>query len=713
MDKNKEIELEQNSHNQNEMSEKETNEKKEISKSKVLFVVFVIFVLLATTILLVAMKTTFIASLAACIQEKPSESTKYISFRIFSENQNYASYKDEVVLAIRTDKATALREEQIEVRTQKFHDVLVNYSSIFKDVYAYETERKEEKDTSKDYQQFIGNLKIDLDNQREIDATKELIDLIADSVHYAMSVDAIYKNTDQNKVADTMEEFIDRVNNSKAVEDFYMEQIEPGEYDPQPERGLGSKYKDSIKLASKNNGEAAFDYISELNLRYNDPGDKEVIGIHIVSVVGENAYAILETKINISDQYKAQLSCGTIRPYTNNDIILAEVPFVINEQEMQNKAQKFVDDFKKALTLDGKLLSYYDAYLECLENEYLAEHSAENKEPENAEVAEVTEETSGENEEKMNTVIDDFNSGVDELVDSVEAQYDISSEWGSVVFLEEYIQIMKVLVTDAVLDQLLINHPDLISDEISEEEKQDLISNVENRNKFMHISQIECVNEKMVKDLDLSAFNTNYPIESGNDIPEVLMKKIFTYKIDELGDMDVSVILTPQGSFLTNVKISWMKETSNENESVEAQENPIMADQNVELFNKPNLLRMMQEAKENIDPNAYEDNEAYELAVARWLHNNYPDYFGNPDQNPGGASGSSRLYFTSTIDKIIQDTKWNVHSIYEDLGYAMEGSLFGYLLTDNGSYSSFTDDVSDVVSDVKDGIKDFWWDLWH
>ena len=688
---------------------------KEKNKSNLLIVLFFGFAIVITIVLFVVCRTTFAASLSACYQEKVANKSKYISFEILSDEDTFSSYKQKVIHNIRVDKAKEVREKQMAERKALTYDSLAKYCSLIKEAYSYEKERKEEKETSKDQQIFEKELSIPLVQEEDINSSKELILAIADSLHYAMAKDAFYKDKSQKKVQELMDSFLDDLSNSTINEEYHIEQIEQGKYDPKPQKGLAGIHRKKIKAVVEKKGDSVFDYVLEYNVSYVGSTSLKVLDISVLSIVGKDTFAILETKVSIPDKYRDILASGVVYPYSENRIYNAQVPFLINEQEMINKSQQFAKNFHKILTFDGKGEELLNSYIELFEKAI----AVENNENENEELT-----------KKMN----EKTALIETVLDSVDEQYDPASEWGIRVFFEEYGCIIQQLLAKNAQDSVAINHPELFSDEMTEEEKQVLISEIESLKELFRMPQFEYIGEEDLENIDLNAFITNYVKETGMEAPEVIVKKAFIYQLGISGKMNLSVILTSKGVFITHVELNWDNKQDKENGvETDNQDTDNNQDENEQtgffknvkenLYETPNLPRMLNEAKNAVSRDMYGSEEAYELEVRRWLYNTYPDYFENPDQSEVGTTGGN-FYYSNAFDKFMIDTSRNIRSVYEDLGYIMEGTLLGYLFTPNGAYRNFADDVSDTAGQVADGVKeaisdvgnsisDMWWSLWN
>lgn len=679
-----------------------SNPEKKIVKKKPIIITcvsIIFFVLLLALIF----KTTLVASTIACISEKPDNYSDYITFQLLPSKKNFISYKKSVTTQIREDKATKVREQQIQEREELISQIALSCTEQLVSAFSYETLKKKEADTAEDLKKFME--KCDLPAISECDKYKDLLESIATSVHYAMASDSYYNDISSEEISSIMDPFISTLNTAKPVRQLQIEQISPGEYDPEPQKDLAKRYKTVLEKCQKANTQKQYDYIASDQTTFSDKNGEKLLTIKNIYAIGKSDYALLLTEMILPHKYVKVLPHGTLYYYGDtNTLETPATPFIINEDEMRTKADIMATDFKKIWSLDGKTPEYAQAVNNICakassELEAVEENNAADAE-ESADESEVSSEVEDAILDECSNLENEITNKGNEIKSYLATEFDQDSEWGSIVFLESCLYNAQNLFYIYAQDKSN-SYLNQTNDQLTDEQKAELQNWINQEEQLLlYMPDPLFVTEEEVQDMDYSTFETEYTAQTGKDLPTIIKTKAFTYSYENIGTMKITNILTPVGVFITNIE--WIAEKTEE-------DNAILSDMSQDLYTLPNLPKMEAEAKNAIHQEDYPDETSYNAAINNWLYEHYPDYYENPNQASDTSSSSSAptsFYYHSTLDKFVKDTSRTISSIYEDIGYITEGTILGYLFTPNGSFRSFADDVSDAASDVIQELRD-------
>lgn len=697
----------------------------------------IILVWLAALIFYLVTKTTIGAGLAACISERVF-TKDYLKIGMMPEGDDFSTYKDKVVYQIRVDKAERIRLQEEEQRTGIAKEFLRDLAYDIVDAYTYNEEYATLQENLQKYNTFMSDFKPEFVTEEEGVAIKELVDGIAGTVKCSMATDAYYPAYSQDYVRTQMSSLFVGLSGDDPQEEFVIEQITPGEYDPEPTEWYGKTYGEDIELLRKRIGEEVFDYdyITQFTLTYAGDNSESVIEVCLVAIVNKDNCILIDAGTAVDDEkYSGIIADGNVRPFSDTapvEMNIPEVPVILSLEGMQEKADEFIGLFEEMLTAyfadEDALNELYEIYIKDLEEEETEEETKEGTEEEVEEISEdyddVEHETVEEEKLKIEVIEEQINN-------SIEAKYSPDKEWGSIILLESFSEAMvnavDILLVERFMEEGIIQIDGI---DITEQDKAIVHTQAEAiRKTYTNVSEPLLIDSHLVVNSDKPSTNNATPVamksyeslcsefetgysqwneDSTDDVPQGMVGGYFRYEFEDNCIVEIAILGTNKGLYITDVGIDWLDE------------NTPFQDVTVSTYNVPNTIRMIEEAQKAIRRENYETEEEYDYAIANWLYENYPDYYNKPISAGNSKSKNNISYSNGGLLKRMRKI---VEQIDDSIEFSLRGTLPGYLFTDNGGLACLSDDYDILTRQVEEDINDrvdeiksdlsYWWDgLW-
>lgn len=686
--------------------------------------------------LFLTLKTTVIAGLIACISENENIG-EYVEIKMMPEEYTFSSYKNMLVNEIRVNKAIerkAQRKEFIYGKLQKL-------SNQMKDSYVYIEEAGWEKENLEKYNNYIKQLDIEAEKEFFKDMLSEMAKsaylYMSTDVYYPgykreqikTLAKGLYTDLAESTVTETFilepmypSEYDDvpEIGISKNYsEDILNVENEVGtdKYDYIAEIAMNYTKDDGTVVLEEQIvaivGESVFEIIEA---KVSLPEEY----CQIAAVGSIRPYSVSET----------EKICSTIEP------------IIINMDGMQAKAEEFLGLFKKIMGVyfsnEEALNEFYENYfmieeeneedsvtdVSQTENEISGEYTADDitdmSQSENIsqemivnetqiadtteETTESTEETETEEEVKYEDLL--FAQIEKEILTEIENTYSYEKEWGPYLVLDEFSDFMQngvnSILTKRKLDE---GETKIFGEEITEEEKNQIYTNAKvfekiyKNNQEIKLIESAALTEEEILTILTSAkdgvkghqngilgyfsyikqsFEKGYLEWCGETIPECILGTYFRYKIEGLCEIEMTLLDTTEGIYITGIGIYWNSEEE------------ILQDMKYRwIYERANTVFMRKKAEEAISRDAYETEEEYEEAIIKWLYENYPQYY-NSKSNTGKYSFVDYIRIFGIKVAPVEVGTWKA-----------------YLFSPNGYFNSFAEDVRDISKDVYHGVKNF------
>lgn len=707
--------------------------------NKKIVISIAILLCLCGVTLFVTFKTTLVAGGIACISEQVNLKD-YVQIQIMPKEYNFSSYKQMLVYQIRVDKAAKQRAQEEAQRTEVVYEPIKELAQIIFDGYTYIDAMAMEQENAEKYHDYMDSLHLETLTEAEKTVITDLLASIANTTHFGMSTDVYYKGYTPEQMRNLAEGFQASLKVCTATEEFVIEQITPGEYDPVPELEIAKEYTADIgKIAGlAQASEYPYDYIVRFTRNHESSAGMLLLKETITAIVSEENFVVLEAGTVLYDEAVFQIAAyGSARPYgtTESAIAVPEEPVIIQLAGMREKADEFVgmmqNTFKLYFANEAAFEEWYDAYYVVNETDIESENvTGEAEAPE-------TESTKEVDYESLQLV-----QMVNELQTEIETKYSVDTEWANIIFLSDFSNMLaganEILLTERFLNE---NKEDWEANGISQEQVDEFVQKAGKiKDLQANLAEPVLVRERLLlpetvltEDLgsvianknlaDLQqSFSTGYETWCEGTVPEVLYGGYYQYEFPGIATVELAVVYTEQGIYITEMGMKWTDTESLFTELLTS-------------YTIPNTVRMYKEAENKIDREWYSTEEAYQKAINQWLSTNYPQYYGSSSQQTGAAASSNYTYSggygNSRILRGIKDAANTASDVWDGVGYALEGTLAGYLFTDNGSFRSFGDDVENAVEEIKEeanalanevkqevntmvnGVKNWWHGLWH
>lgn len=685
-------------------------------------------------------KTTLVAGVVACTSEQVSLK-EYMQVQMMPKEYNFSSYKEALVYQIRVDKAAKQRALEEAQRTEVAYEPIKELAQILSDGYTYIDTTATEQENAEKYRNYMDSLQLETVTEVEKTAITDLLASIANTTHFVMSTDVYYKGYTTEQIKDLTEGFQASLKSCTVTEEFIIEQITPGEYDPVPELGIAKEYTADIGKAAglAESTEYPYDYIVRLSRNHEISADVPLLKESITAIVSEQNYVVLEAGAVLYDQDIFPIAAhGSVRPYGSMEYVIAvpEEPVLLQLTGMREKTEEFMglayDTFKLYFDNEAAIEEWYGAY-----------YTVEDVEDEAIEGTEGTVEAS-ENEPIKEVDYDSLQlvQMVNSLQTDIETKYSVDTEWANILFLSDLSNMLagasEALLTERFLNE---NKEEWEVNGITQAQVDEFVQKAGKIKVLQaNLSEPVLVQERLLlpetvltedfgsvianKNLaDLQrSFSTGYETWCEGEVSEILYGGYYQYEFPGIATVELAVVYAEQGIFITEMGMKWTDAES------------LFAELSTS-YTTPNTVRMYKEAESSISREAYSTEEAYQRAINQWLSTNYPQYYGNVSSQTGAAASSNYTYRGgyggSRILRSIRDAANTVEDVWYSAGYALEGTLAGYLFTNNGHFRSFGDDVENAVEEIKEeanalakevkqevntmvnGVKNWWYGLWH
>jgi len=314
----------------------------------------------------------------------------------------------------------------------------------------------------------------------------------------------------------------------------------------------------------------------------------------------------------------------------------------------------------------------------------------------------------------------------------IEERYSVDMEWPSIILLGNLCNTMtdcaNLLVVSRFVDE---NQEALISQGMTVAEVGEIKAVSEKVQKFsenipkpvlvesrillaenVNLEQFDTVlANKRISDLQM-IFANGYNVWCEGEVPESIYGEYFRYNFEGMCTVEMTLLNTEQGILLIDAEIDWL-------------DDELFGDISV-TYTMPNTVKMYKEAEAAIIREQYASEEEYQSAIAKWLCEKYPNYYGNSANTSSSSVYGSNSYshgnfnILEELGDVGKDILNTAEDVWSNVGYALEGTVPGYLFTNNGYYRSFADDLSDAAEEVKEvldekvsEVKNWWYGLWH
>lgn len=661
----------------------------------------VIVLCLCGVVVFLTLKTTLVAGVLACTSERVSL-LDYMQVQMMPKEHNFNSYKEALVYQIRVDKAAKKRALEETQRTAMAYEPIKELAQIIYEGYTYIDTMATEQENAEKCRDYLESIQVKTLTEKEQTGITQLITSIADSTHFFMSTDVYYKGYTTEQMKELAEGFQERLKACTITEEFVIEQITPGEYDPEPELGIAREYSADIEkiVGLAGTEEYPYDYIVRLFRNHEISAEVPLLKESITAIVSEQNLVVLEAGAVVYDQDIFPITAhGNVRPYgsVESAIDVPEEPIILQLGKMRQKTNEFM-----GITYDIFKL-YFDNEA-AVEEWYEACYAVEDVEDKNTESIE---------EEEIDYESLQFVQMVETMQNDIETKYSVDTEWANILFLSDLGTMLEgaseALLTERFLNE---NKEEWEANGITQEQMDEFLQKT-GKIKMMqqNLSEPVLIQERLllpetVLTEDLGSvianksftdirqnFLAGYGTWCDGPVPESLYAGYYQYEFSGIATVELSVLYTEQEIFITEMGMKWTDAES------------LFAELSVS-YTTPNLVKMYKEAESNINREAYSTEEAYQQAINQWLSNNYPQYYGNSSTQTGATSYSNYTYSSgyggSRILRGLRDAANAIEDVWDGVGYALEGTVVGYLFTNNGNFRSFEDDVNYAVDEIKE-----------
>ena len=736
--------------------------------------------------LFINFKTTLIVGQQVCSAEGVSKDD-YYEFRVFEDGETRDSYKSELETVIRTDKTLVAWEEDKKSITS----MLKSENQFTADVLSIYTYTEDIGDNS------FSSLRDGFNNLTfSSDFNRVLGDKAGEFARYTamiMSDDSYYLSVSGEEISD-IKQSLRNIAGTKPTVTVYIRKINPTEYDPAECSTTSGRLTDTLISSCMNilGEDSEYMYIAESNSVYGD------LTITTISVVNSESSQPLGVYTSFSGDYDNFVASFSIDPdgKCSDNTANIIVPIVVDLKA----AKEYVDEFANFLSKVFKPVVADDALDELYNFFYNEEKISGNQEDESGEEGQQTEGevhnqeqesgsedeevVNGDNNDTGNSQTDDSNGAGEETVDEydeyeslsyvllfdelhsiVESQCDIRENWGLNVMLDSIIDSVSMVGSTYTDYRYLITDFDRLFAEADQNSKasarEDISANVnileEFRDAVRYSGDVEYVEssvheyteedllqltesysayERLWYDDDSCIGQIFYVSDIKYSVPMSLPEDSLTISEDtELMNFTIQVATTDKGNRVTGLNIDF-------NSIVEK----VLPDVSISNISEtPNYPFMTGLAESNINKEDYDSEDNYELAIARWLYQNYPNYYKNPDdvqattqtytasgysQNDTGIWGSIKqgageIWNWATTDS---NSAWiggswhnslgnSLETIWSDMGRGRYGGIPSVIVNGTEWIADTAQDAwdtaKDTASDVWNDVSDWWGSLWR
>lgn len=771
------------------MKTTEDDNKKELvpkkNKKAVILCCFgVIIAFILGALAFINFKTTLFVTYQVCSAEGV-DSGDYMVFRVLESGETRAIYQENLETQIRCDKALAEWEadcasipDVVSANVSIQNDLMMIWSFVGADDATYE----ELKDKFDGMSSSIGLEGVDVNE-------------LARYTAQFMANDSYYFMDSADEINEKKEAFRNQMQSDTAETTVRMRKIDVTEYDP-AEADSSADVPDATMQMCRNQlgDDTEYKYIVEQRTVFS--------GYSIVVTAAANGESckVLGARTSVPSDFENYVAHFELRvdgTYTDNTADIVQ-PIVVDLAAARETADKFaamLSPMFKPLIDDEALEELYDFFYgdEALGEAQEANAADETGLPEAGEVSQEThpeeesqeESESGEGESRDDSdgreedeggedadngpadepVTDEpmadeqmeeesyenlkFVSTMKSFSDQIENGFNVSEEWGILNILLSLQQCVERCGSSYVDYKYLQENFDELFAEASADDSAEVRKELET-----NIAQIETLRDIIRSAGDMSHISSEiheYSAEELLDIassydnelqkwyPETSIGQVFyvtdvKYDIPcsdgtEFLNMIFGVATTEVGNRIVTFHIDF-------NEKLEG----MFGDyEDNNIAGQVNLIMMMGAARAAVNREEYFTEDEYELALQRWLYQNYPDYWNNPDAVSAPAqtytasgysngtgfwgtikNGLGTIYEWATTDSGIVWTSngWttSLSGIWSDMENGYYGSIpqivvYGTEAIADGAKNIY-EGVKGGVSDAWEGVKNWWGSLW-
>lgn len=751
--------------------------KKRNKKVGVLSCLGVFLVLILGALAFINFKTTLFVTYQVCSAEGVN-SGDYMVFRVLESGETRAVYREKLETQIRCDKALA----EWEADCASIPDVVSANVSIQNDLTKIWSFAGAEDATYEELKDKIDGMSFatELEGVNVSELARYTAQFMAsDSYYFMNSIEEINEKKDS---------FRKQMQSDRAETTVRMRKIDVTEYDPAESDSSANVPDVTMQMCRKKLGEdTEYKYIVEQTTAFS--------GYSVVLTVAANEESckVLGARTSVPgdlENYVAHFELRADGTYTDNTASIVQ-PVVVDLEAAKETADKFAEMLSpmfKPLIDDEALEELYNFFYsdEAVGETQEADNADEtglpdmdeaNREtnPENPDEESQGESNHGEDESSADSAeggedTDDkateeqadeqpeeelyenlkFVSAMNSFSDQIENEFNASEEWGILNILLGIQKCVQMCGSSYVDYKYLLEN----FDELFAEGSADDVAAVRNELET-GIAQIETVRGAIRSAEDLCHISSEiheYTAEElldiasgydnelqkwypGNSIGQVFYVTDIKYNVPcsdgtEFLNVTFGVATTEIGNRIVTFCIDF-------NEKLEG----IFGDyEDNNIASQVNTSLMLSAAKSAVNREEYSTEDEYQLALQRWLYQNYPDYWENPDavsapaqtytasgySNGTGLWGSIKkglgtIYEWATTDSgsVWTSNGWttSLTGIWSDMENGYYGSIpqiavRGAEALSDGAKNIY-EGVKEGVSDAWEGVKNWWGGLWR
>lgn len=699
-------------------------------------------VLLVCGFIFLNFKSTLFVTLQVCRAEKVSKDD-YLEFRIFEKGETRESFKSELETRIRRD--TALEKWQTEepiVREMIDRDESAGRDVIRLLTFAVNCKGKNYEDIVEEF----GNIQFTeefaaLCSEHSFD-TGDIASYIA-----ALYAEDVFYIRDMDMGADHVMEILSTLSDTDFESDEKVYKLNITEYDPvelcAEQDASESEYMELCR--AKLGGDSEYEYIVKKTLTAHE---YDSFCITVFAAANTEAYKILGLYFSVpegTEQYIPGFSLnidGTFAVYADGiaDTVRLDAASL---REATDKYAALFGSLFEPLADDAALEELYDFF-------YADAEEAVSEETEG------TKDKEAENENSEESVgYDDlsFVQQMNMLGDKIENDYPVEEDWGLMNIFSMYQYTVNMIGTTYVDYRYLAeNFEELFSEaEDKSEVREDLDSNMALLDKLREIIRnsgdpefagVENICEWNMNEDEFNAQYGDYLHKWYPDaeLPEFLYTADVKYSASSAAgdgnfyDMQFTVGITDSGMRIIGIDADF-------NDTLEE----LLSNySNNNLWQEPNYIFMRHNAEESVNRDDYAAEEEYDLAIARWLYQNYPEYYNNPDagqaesQHNYTASGYSAgsqgnlwgnikegvsdgangiLGWIANAGEYAENWELDMQGYLDQIWFDMEQGEYGnlpWIITyGTNTAKEIGNEIKEAATDAWSDVKDWWGGLWR